>query len=201
MRSFERFAGGAAIAVAVGGVAYSVAFVIAVKSDSEVAENLSFLFLLLGGVLGTAVLAALYRLTREVGEGFALWGLLLGAVGVLGSAIHGGYDLARAIHPATGLRGVPNAIDPRGLLTFGLTGLGVLILAWLIRRLGTLPSGLGTLGMVLGVLLVAVYVARLFILDPNEPVLLGLAGVTGVVVHPWWFIWLGRSLRRATGAG
>jgi hypothetical protein len=201
MRSFERFAGGAAIAVAVGGVAYSVAFVVAVKADSEAAANLSFVFLLLGGVLGTAVLAAVYRLTRDVGEGFALWGLLLGAVGVLGSAIHGGYDLARAIHPAMGLPGVPNAIDPRGFLTFGLTGLGLLILASLIRRVGAFPAGLGTLGMVLGLLLVAVYVARLFILDPNEPLLLGLAGVTGLVVHPWWFLWLGRSLRRAAGGG
>jgi hypothetical protein len=98
-----------------------------------------------------------------------------------GSAIHGGYDLARAIHPATGLPGVPSAIDPRGFLTFGLTGLGLLILASLIRRVGAFPAGLGTLGMVLGILLVAVYVAR-FILDPNEPLLLGLAGVTGLVV-------------------
>jgi hypothetical protein len=121
---------------------------------------------------------------------------VLGALGVIGSAIHGGFDLALRINPAVDTPGIPNEVDPRGLLTFGVTGLGLLVLSWLIRRAGSgLPAGLGGLGMVLGILLVAIYVARLFILDTDNLFLLGLAGVTGVVIHPLWFIWLGRSLR------
>jgi hypothetical protein len=194
--AFQRFAGISAYAVAAGGIAYSVAFVAAVKADSGVAQGLSSLLLLLGGLLSTAVLAALYQLAREVEQGFALWGLLLGAIGVLGSAIHGGFDLAVKIHPAFDVPGVPNEVDPRGLLTFGVTGLGLLVLSWVIGRGTGLPGGLGRLGMVLGVLLIGIYVARLYILNPNNLFLLGLAGVTGLVVHPIWFVWLGRSLRR-----
>lgn len=200
-RTFERFAGGAAFAVAIGGLAYSVAFVVSVKAESEAALAVSWLLLLLGGLLGSAVLVALYRRARDIESGFALWGLLLGAVGLLGSAIHGAYGLALEIHPAPELSGLPNAVDPRGLLTFGVTGLGLVVLSAVIRRGGGLPPGLGTMGVVLGLLLVAIHVARLFIIDPNNLFLLGLAGVTGVVVHPVWFVWLGRSLRRAAGVG
>jgi hypothetical protein len=194
--TFQRFAGASAYAVAAGGMAYAISFVVAVKADSGVAQAVSSLLLLLGGVLSTAVLAALYQRVREAEPGFALWGLLLAAIGVLGSAIHGGFDLAVKIHPAFDVPGVPNEVDPRGLLTFGVTGLGLLILSWVIRRDNGLPGGLGTLGMALGVLLVGIYVTRLYILDPNNLFLLGVAGVTGVVVHPVWFVWLGRSLRR-----
>jgi hypothetical protein len=87
-------------------------------------------------------------------------------------------------------------VDPRGLLTFGLTGLGLVVLSTLIRRRSGLPTGLGTLGIALGLLLVLVYLGRLFIVDPNEPVLLGGAGLASVVAHPAFFLWLGRTLRR-----
>ncbi len=194
--TFQRFAGAAAYAVAAGGVAYAIAFVVAVKADSGAADTLAALLLLAGGVLGTAVLAGLYGRIRGADPGFALWGLLLGVVGLAGSAIHGGFDLAMRVHPAFDTPGVPNEVDPRGLLTFGVTGLGLLILSWVIRdQRSGLPAGLGGLGMVLGAMLMAVYVARLFILDTNNVVLLGLAGVTGALVHPAWFAWLGRSLR------
>ncbi len=194
--TFQRFAGGTAFAVAAGGLAYSISFVVAVKTDSRAADAIAALLLLVGGLLGTAVLVGLYQRIRVAEPGFALWGLILGAIGVLGSAIHGGFDLALQVHPALDTPGIPNEVDPRGLLTFGVTGLGLLVLSSVIRRPGSgLPVALGGLGIVLGVLLVAIYVARLFILDTNNLFLLGLAGVTGVVIHPIWFVWLGRSLR------
>jgi hypothetical protein len=194
--SYERFAGGAAFAVAVGGVAYSIAFVLALKTGSEPALRASFVLLLLGGILGATVLVGLYLRLREAEPGFAMLGLLLGAVGTLGSAIHGGFDLAASIEPGTAGTGLPNAIDPRGLLTFGLTGLGVLVLASSIRRTRGMPAGLGWLGTALGILLILIYLGRLLIVDPNNPLLLGLAAVTGIAVHPAWFVWVGRALRR-----
>lgn len=196
--SFQRFAGTSAFAVAAGGIAYAVAFVVAVKTESGASDTIAALLLLVGGLLGSAVLAGLYQRIRGAEPGFALWGLLLGAVGVMGSAIHGGFDLALQVHPAPDVPGIPNEVDPRGLLTFGVTGLGVLVLSWVIRRGSGLPAGLGTLGMALGVLLVGIFVARLFILDTDNLFLLALAGVTGAVVHPVWFVWLGRSLRQGT---
>jgi hypothetical protein len=196
MTGYERFAGGAAFAVALGGVAYSIAFVLALKAGSEAALRASFILLLLGGILGAAVLVGLYLRLREAEPGFAMLGLLLGAVGTLGSAIHGGFDLAASIDPGAAASGLPNAIDPRGLLTFGLTGLGVLVLASSIRRTRGMPAGLGWLGTALGVLLILIYLGRLLIVDPNNPLLLGLAAVTGIAVHPAWFVWVGSTLRR-----
>jgi hypothetical protein len=196
-RSYGRFAGTLAYLVAVGGVAYSILFVIAVKADSRPAETASWAFLLAGGILSTAVLVALYQLLRQVDGGFAMWGLLLGLVGAAGSIIHGGFELARQIPDEISLSLPANPVDPRGLLTFGVTGAGLVVLSSLIRRSAALPSGLGTLGIALGVLLVLVYLGRLFIVDPNEPVLLILAAITGVVAHPAFFLWLGSSLRRA----
>ena len=55
-------------------------------------------------------------------------GLTLGVVGAVGSAIHGGYDLAISLPVAAGPLDAPNAVDPRGLLTFGAAGLGLLVI-------------------------------------------------------------------------
>lgn len=196
MRGFERFAGGVAFAVALGGVAYSVAFVLAVRTDIGLALPASFVLLLLGGLLSSAVLVGIYVRVREADPGFALWGLLVATVGTMGSAIHGGFDLARSLPVDSAFAISPNAVDPRGLLTFGFTGVGLAVLAGSIRRAGTLPSGLARLGTALGILLVLVYLGRLLIVDPNNPVLLGLAAVTGLIAHPVWFVWLGVGLRR-----
>jgi hypothetical protein len=194
--AYRRFAGMVSYLVAIGGLAYSVLFVIAVKADSGAAETASWALLMVGGLLSTAVLVALYQLLRDVEAGFAMWGLLLGFVGAAGSIIHGGFELARVIPSEVPLTLPANPVDPRGLLTFGAAGVGLTVLSALIRRIPALPSGLGALGIVLGILLVLVYLGRLFIVDPNEPVLLGLAAVTGVLAHPAFFLWLGSSLRR-----
>jgi len=196
-RSYGRFAGALAYLVAVGGVAYSILFVVAEKADSRAAETASWALLLAGGILSIAVLVAVYQLLRVVDGGFAMWGLLLGVVGAAGSVIHGGFELARQIPDEIALSLPANPVDPRGLLTFGVTGAGLIVLSALIRRSPALPSGLGSLGIVLGILLVLVYLGRLFIVDPDEIVLLVLAAVTGVLAHPAFFLWLGSNLRRA----
>jgi len=43
---------------------------------------------------------------------------------------------------------------------------------------------------------------RLIILDPNNPLVLGPAAISGLVVGPVWYAWLGWLLytRRAAGA-
>jgi hypothetical protein len=194
--AFDRAAGGAAIGVGLGGIAYSVSFVLAVKAPSETALNISWLLLLLGGLLGTLVLIAVYRRIREVDSGLALWGMVLGAVGTIGSTVHAAWEVAMIVQPVPRNPDAPAPMDPRGFLTFAMTGLGILVLSWLIRRSGALPIRLGTLGVALGIGMLLVYLGRLLIIDPTNLALLGIAGVTGLIAHPWWFLWLGSALRR-----
>jgi hypothetical protein len=205
--SFERFGGFCAFLAGVGGLCYSISFVIISKSAPDVSDVLSPLFLLLGGLLSSAVLLALYQRLRETEASFALLALLLGVLAALGSAMHGGYDLANAINPPalsasfqTDLNNLPSQVDPRGLLTFGVMGLAILILAWLIVRGGQFPRNLGYLGYAQGVLLVIVYLGRLILLQPSNPVLLGAAALTGFLLAPIWYIWLGLTLWRSQHA-
>ncbi|HLF27564.1 MAG TPA: hypothetical protein VJG32_14615 [Anaerolineae bacterium] len=196
MRStpYERFAGTCAILAAIGGVAYGVAFVVLGN------KLLYSLLLMLGGLVSVVVLVALYRRLREVDESLGLLALLVGVVGALGSVTHGGYDLATVIHPTQvdvpGIGNVPVPIDPRGLLTFGFAGLGLLLFAALMTRSALFPKSLGNLGYVLGALLVIIYLGRLIILDPTN-IIVRIALLAGVSVNTIWFIWLGQTLRRS----
>jgi hypothetical protein len=194
--SFDAFAGAVAISVGVIGLLYSAAFVVNAVEPSGAARGLTALFLMLGGLGATVVLVALYYRLRSVSSPHALLGLFLGFAAALGSAVHGGYDLANVIEkPQTTLRGLPNGIDPRGLLTFGLSAMAVFVFAWLIVRGGVFPQRLGRLGYALAVLLLILYLGRLIIVDADNPLIVVTALVTGVVVNPAWYIWIGRLLR------
>jgi hypothetical protein len=91
---------------------------------------------------------------------------------------------------------LPSAIDPRGMLTFGVAGLGMWVIAWLIVRGGQLPRGLGYLGYLLAALLIVIYLARLIVLDASSPLVLAPAALTGFIVNPLWYLWLGAVLVR-----
>ncbi len=204
---FERFGGLSAFVAGLGGLAYSISFVILSKSAPQVSSVLTPLFLMLGGLLTTAVLAALYGRLRETEALFALWALLLGIGAALGTAAHGGYDLANAINPPavsadfnSGLSALPSQVDPRGLFTFGIAGLALLTLSWLITRGNLFPRALGYLGYLSAVLLIIIYLGRLIILDPKNPFLLGSAALEGFLVNPIWYLWLGLVLWRGQKA-
>jgi hypothetical protein len=194
--AFERFGGACALLAGLVNLCYAVTFVLL---DNKAGSALS---LLLAGLVGVPVLVALYGRLRPTEPGAALCALVLGVGGAFGAAAHGGYDLANALHPPrAGLATLPNAVDPRGLATFGLTGLAVLGVAWLIRRGGRLPAGLGALGYLLGVLLLALWLGRLIVLEATSPVIAVPALLAGFVVGPAWYLWLGRVLLTGTPAG
>ncbi len=86
-------------------------------------------------------------------------------------------------------------MDPRGLLTFAAAGIGLLILVWLVRRAGALHNWIGALGLVVGALLILIYLGRLIILSPTNPLVAGLAGITGFLLSPGFYIGLGLWLR------
>jgi hypothetical protein len=187
---FERFAGACAILTGTSGFLYAVAFV--VLQDAL----LSGLFLMLTGLVTTAALVAVYERLRVTDASFALLALLLGIAGALGSAVHGGYDLANVINPPASVPDIPNPVNPRGLLTFGVAGVALFFVSWLIGRGGRLPRGLGYLGYVSAVLLLALYLGRLIVLDPTNPVILIPALLNGFLVNPIFYLWLGLTLLR-----
>src|SRR3982074_3288430 len=80
--SYERFAGVCGVLTGVVGFLYAVAFVV-LRSPS-----LSALWLLLGGLWGTATLVGVYGRLRDTDASFARLALLLGVSGALGAAIH-----------------------------------------------------------------------------------------------------------------
>jgi len=193
---FSRFAGVCGVLAGTFGLLYAVSFI--VMQD----DLLSGLFLMLGGLLATAVLTALFHRVRDVDPSLALWALGLVIFAALGSVIHGGYDLANAIHPpATPNTDLPSPIDPRGLLTFGVSGIGLFVMAWLIGRTAGFPKQLGTLGYGLAVLSVVLYFGRLIVLSPRNPLIFVPALLAGFVVYPLWYVWAGLVLWRGTSAG
>jgi hypothetical protein len=195
--SFEKLAGIAAILAGVVHFLYAVAFVVISRSAPETGVLLSAVFLLLGGLLSMTAMNGAYHRLKATDSAFALYALLLVSVGTLGAAIHGGYDLANVLNPpASANAELPNQVDPRGLLTFGVMGLGLLVVAWLMSQSEHFPKGLNYVGYALAILFIIIYLARLIILDPSNPILLWPVLLAGFVVHPAWYIWLGLALQR-----
>ena len=193
-RDYERFAAVCAFGAAGCALIYAVALLFLGNAV------VSSLLLATGALLSAAAVVAVYGRLRVTDEGFALLALLLGLAGALGAAVHGGYDLANALQgrPADP---VPNPVDPRGLLTFGAAGIGTLIASWLILRSRVFPRGLGYLGLALGALLVVLYLATLLVANARSPLVAVPALLTGLVVNPAWYAWLGVTLWRESEDG
>jgi len=192
--SYARFARLAAWGAAASGFLYAVAFIVIARFSSSSGATLAGLFLLTGGVLASAVMVALFASLREVDALFAGWALLIGVVAALGSAVHGGYDLANGINrPSGSIPSLPSQVDPRGLLTFGVTGLAIGTFAWLMGRSAVFPSRLRYLGYLSALLVEVLFIGRLVILDATNPVIV-VALLAGFVVNPAWYAWLAVAL-------
>ena len=190
-RSFERFAGWLSVLGGLAGVGYAVAFVVLKNGP------LSALFLTLAPLLAIGGLVAVFDRVRAIEPGFATVALALGAFGSLAASTHGAYDLANVFHaPPAGspdLADLPFAVDPRGFGTFALTGLSLLLLAWLARTSADIPGWVGPLGMLVGVFLVVTWLARLIVLDATSLLVLGPALASGLL-SPVFFLLLGAWL-------
>jgi hypothetical protein len=133
-----------------------------------------------------------------VNEEFALLGFLLGIGGAGGATVHAAFDLNNNLHPPQVPFGYANPIDPRGFLTFVITGLALIILSWLILRDRKLPTPVAYIGFVLGGLQVLLYLAYLILFDAANPLVLVLVIATGLL-QPVWYLWVGRVfLQRKT---
>ena len=76
-------------------------------------------------------------------------------------------------------------------MTFGLAGIGTIVISWLLLRGALLSRGVAILGTVSGALLIALYLAYLALLDPTNPLVVILVLATGVI-QPVWNLWVGR---------
>ncbi len=178
------------------GFLYSVSFVLIAKASPGLGTGLSGFFLLAGGIFGASALIGLYLKLQPLTGGYPIWALIFGVAGAVTATLHGGYDLANAIHPPGQTNPFPSAIDPRGLGTFGLTGISILGFSYLMSKDASIPRRLAYLGYLSGALLVLIYLARLIILSASNPLVLVPAGLEGFIVNPAWYIWLGFVLRR-----
>ncbi len=152
----------------------------------------SSLFLTIAGLMSLEVFVGLYTKLHDVDQGWALVALLLGIAGTLGTAIHGAFDLANAINPPLSLDpNLPSQVDPRGFLAFGVTGVAILKVSYLIWVSKQFTQNLSLLGFVSGILLVVIYLGRLIVLNPADPVLKYPILVEGFLVNPLWYLWLG----------
>lgn len=153
---------------------------------------LSSLFLTLGGLFAVKVFTALYKMLKEVDGGFALTWTILGVAGAIATMIHGGYDLANALNPVSGLNpNLPSQIDPRGLMAFGITGLAILKASWVMGKDSKFPKNLSYLGLLSGAFLIVIYLGRLTIFDITTPILKYPILIEGFIVNPLWYLWLG----------
>jgi hypothetical protein len=190
-KSFAGFAGTFAILAGIVGLLYSVAFIV-LRSDL-----LSALFLLLGGLFSAIALTGLYQRLREVEPSYALLAFVLSVGAAAGSLIHGGYDLSNALHPPATLNAdLPNPIDPRGLLTFGIAGLGLFLFSWLGSKAMDFPKGLANFGYLSAFLMVVLYLGRLIVLQATSLVIVIPALLEGFLVNPIWYVWLGLTFLR-----
>jgi len=187
-QSYTSFIG---ILAAVAALAYAYFFVVA-KDVLLYSISLTLL-----GLFTLKLFVVLYGRLKEIHEDIARVAVTLAGVGAVGMLVHGGYDLANAINPPTGINmSLPSQVDPRGLLAFGLTGLGILKISYLMSKDKYFSKNLSFLGYVSGTLLVLIYLARLTVLDPTNPLLLYPVLLNGFIAGPLWYLWIGLSLKK-----
>jgi hypothetical protein len=177
------------------GFLYSVLFVIVVERSPRWAEIVTSLLLLGAALLSTVVFVALYGRLHLIDPLASLWVTLLGVGAAIGSAMHGAYDLGILIKTPTAFSTeVPNPTDPRGLATFALGGVAILVFSWLMSRSTEFPETLVRIGYGAAALLLLTYVGRLIFLNPKNPLVAVAAVAAGFVFSPVWYAWVGSEL-------
>src|SRR5262249_31539826 len=193
-RAFSRFAPVCAISTGLSSVLYAVFFLL-VKGALH--TYLPSVFLALGGFLALPPLVAIYQRVWRTEEGFALWALLLAAVGYLGTATHAIFGLAAVMPKGIDIGSAKdlNPADPRGFLAFFVTGVAVLAFAWLIQRSGAFPVELAYVGYVLGVSVILLFLGNLVTGTNTTSLLILIPGaVASLLATPVWNLWLGLRL-------
>jgi hypothetical protein len=198
--TFRRIAGWAAVKAALLSVVFTVTFGLYVRKGYHWAQWTSSIALMLTAVVGVPVLVALYARVREAEPELAVIALVTGLLGVIGSTVHGAYDVAVLAKPVgKGAADLPSQLDPRGFLTFAVTGLALGLFGWLVLRTGAFPKLVGQSGLASFVVLWVVYFGRLITVDPHKNVIRVAAVLSGLVLVPVFYLLIARSLLREEG--
>ncbi len=200
--SFERFSGTAGILAGIAVFLYAVTFFGIQRAYPSLGAWLSGLFLGLTGLFITPLIIGMYARLRETDAAYALWAMLLGFFGAIGLLVDGGYALASEIFkPGTAVLSStaatpPTAVDPAGILSFGLLGVSFFVVSWLIVKGGEFPRGISYLGYVTAIDMIYGFIARLIIINPTYMSILVPAVVLSFLLLPAWYVWLGMDLAR-----
>lgn len=219
VQGFFRLGAVCAVLVALLSVIYAVAYLVVAPSAQRGSDvgalmrsyhahpagmRLASLCLAASGITsGLAVAALCGWLSRGRARPALAWAQAAGVAGGLLTAAHGLGDLvslnaqsARYVHGAAAVRSaveaqhaLPSAVDPRGLVTFGLTGLVVGALALSVR--GRRPR-LGALGLILGADLLVLFAATAF---GVHGLVLASGGLASLVLGPAWWVGVAGLLR------
>jgi hypothetical protein len=196
---FERLAGYCSLFVGLGALVYAIIFITIVEGNTETEPW--FAILMLGAITTVPVLVGLYCRFAEFDQGLALTFLALGLFGALGGIVHGGYELALLTTPPDVELGAypgPESVA-KGVLRYLVAGLALLLVAWLAWSSGLLPRGIAYLAGIGGILLVFIYIGRLYdFITPGDYVSLLPPLVYGLVVHPVLYAWIGLTFLRRT---
>ena len=168
--NFQRFGSTSAILTGLLSLAYAVFFLFLSRA-SEYIGLLGSWVIWGDRIFAAAAYVALYQRFKEREAGFALYALLLSTMSAFAMLQHGAFeaiDIFRRGAVDTAL-GAPSQVDPAGLATFGVIGVGAFLWGWLILRTNLLPRNLGYVGILNGGLLVVLFFATIV---GSQPVIL-----------------------------
>ena len=216
-RVFEKIAALSAMVLGALSLLYAVAYLVIAPADQRKSDVDAFYrsylahpggmriastcLLLSGFIIGLPAVALRRRLLSTAGNAVT-WAAVVSLVGGYATSAHALWSLVgtdrlaqhfanadAATHAAIVLAHVtPSPIDPFGIAKFAFAGLAVLLFGAALR-----PSrrGLGTLGIVLGVDMVALFVANSV---GSTPAVLLTGGLASVILGPVWWVSIGRML-------
>ena len=221
--TYVRWGGLAAVAVGLCSLLYGVLYITLVVYGPKLdpaASLISFgvqstnFLLALGGLLAFVAVIAIFQRLRGTSEAWARLALWFGMFGALLSALHGWSDLignptlADAFNQgeaskaaATLIANLPSATDPRGVGTFGLTGLFVLVVGLLLYRTEGMPRRLAYVALASSLLLGLIFLGTVAYagglgVAAAQYLFLVAGPLQLVVAGPLFYIWIGIILRR-----
>ncbi|HYK99078.1 MAG TPA: hypothetical protein VEU77_11875 [Candidatus Acidoferrales bacterium] len=187
--AFLRRAGTAAYGVALFSIAYAVVYLGFASRDptNVVAVQLAWA-LIAAGALSASIATA--GLASYIGGAAGIWLTAFGVGYSLLAVTHGTYAAIAAAQGFADLDLSPT--DPRGLATFGLAGLWLVMAGLELRGRTGLRLAYPRLAIVAGVDLILLYVATVV---GYTPAILVTGGLASVVLGPTFWAMTGRLLR------
>jgi hypothetical protein len=218
-RSLERLGGLAGILLALGSlVAVAIYYTLVPAAQRlPVTDAKSYLASLAQDSMGTLLFQGVYAFialcalvgiiathfrVRALGEAWAFFATLVGAIAAAGTVLSSVYQFANlqylAAHPALGQQAAatfdaPSPVNPLGVMGFALTAIWFLVIGLFFLRGANQPWLLGVLALVAFADLVAGFAASI---AGNQTIMIGAALIAGAVGGPVFWLWQGLRLWR-----